>query len=328
MAVNSTLIERLQKILALTNSPVEGEAQAAAAMLQDLLTKYNLDIADLEQKGHQAKPGVKQDSHDLGKAAFTWKLDLAEAIADHFYCHPMVSRTDKTVSFVGRPDNVESLKMLYAWIIEQIRRIASDERKSYQASTGEHIDPLRWQVNFGVGAVARLGERLVEQRKAQQDTSTTAMVLSHKTEISDWMEEKTGTRIDGQMTKWEREAHERHEKRMAERKASKAAAEAAGNMELHYAKYPYDRPRKAEPMTEAEIRRASKRQNARDDAWYRKQAKRDEAEYRRSMDPEYQRKQVQAATSRSIGRKAADRVNLQPFLGEGEQVKTAGALGA
>src|SRR2546423_3993388 len=121
--MDTKLLDRLRKILALTESPVEGEAQAAAMKLQELLTEHNLSIADLEKRGHQAPP-VGESAHDLGKAGFTWKLDLAETIADHYFCHAIVSRYRKTVSFVGRPDNVDSLQMLYTWVIDQIKRIS------------------------------------------------------------------------------------------------------------------------------------------------------------------------------------------------------------
>lgn len=309
--MDANIISRLQKILALTTSPVEGEAQAAAGMLAKLLADHNLSIADLESKGHKVAPGVKRAAHDLGKAAFTWKLNLAEAIAKHYFCHPMVDRVSKEVHFVGRPDNVESLLMLYGWVIDQIRRIASDERKTHQATTGEHIDPLRWQVNFGVGAVERLEDRLDEMAAARANEASTALVIHHASEISDWLEDQFGYRVDGNQTKAQRERAERYEASEAKRKALLATATTAGDMEIYYAQYPWMRPT---IKTEAQ-RRADERRWAREDAAYaRKQARKDQAADRRWDDPEYARKQEQAATSRAAGREAADRVNLQPFL--------------
>lgn len=325
--MDANIIGRLQKILALTTSPVEGEAQAAAGMLAKLLAEYNLSIADLESKGHKQAPGVKRAGHDLGKAAFTWKLNLAEAIAKHYFCHPMVDRVSKEVHFVGRPDNVESLLMLYGWVIDQIRRIASDERKVHQATTGEHIDPLRWQVNFGVGAVERLEDRLDEMAAQRASEASTALVIHHTTEISDWMEEQYGYRVDGRKTKQQQADAERYEQYRAERQASKDAAKAAGNMELHYARYPWDRPVETKPLTAAEVRAEAKRQAKADEAWYRKQARKDAAADRKWDNPEYARKQQQAADSRAAGRKAADRVNLRPFL-TGEVEKEAARLPA
>jgi hypothetical protein len=90
----SRILDKLRKILALVNSPEEGEALAAAEMLQKLLTDHNLSMADLEKKGSKAAP-VTESGHDLGKAAFKWKLDLAEVIAEHYFCHGIIDRYSK-----------------------------------------------------------------------------------------------------------------------------------------------------------------------------------------------------------------------------------------
>lgn len=323
--------DRLAKILALTKSPNEREAGIAAAKLQEMLTEYNLSVADLEQRG-QKSPGMRQESHDLGKAAFKWKLDLAEGIAEHYYCAPLVDRTRKTVAFVGRPDNVESLQMLYAWIIDQIKDIAREERRKHFDTTGEHIDPLRWQVSFGEGAVIRLIERLKELKARQMEDMTrdsmgdvTALVQYRQTEVSDYLEEHHGYRVDGKKTKAERESDERWEKYMAERAEAAAAkdtmriqCEAAGDMEPYYKEYPEEHPDAV-----------AKRQKQLD-RWRREEEKREARNSRRrtgswrsgpTIDHE---KEAQSRTARKAGKEAAGRVNLQPFLAGSTDRKKVG----
>lgn len=297
MTVPENLIEKLQKILALTNSPMEGEAQAAAAMVQKLLTKYGLTMVDLEKKG-AAAPGITKGGHDLGKAAFTWKLDLADAIADHYFCHPMINRASKTVSFIGRPENVESLKMLYAWLIDQIKRIAAEERKLQ----GQHIDPLRWQVNFGVGAVERLSTRLEEIKAGRQaDANTMALMLHHSTEISDYLEEQYGYRTDGRNTK-------EQAKRRAEIKAYREAKEAllASDPDAYYKQYPYEHP---------DAVAALKAQYAKENAdWVKREARNAKKRTGRAGPRVDWVKSDQAYEAKRAGRGAADRINLQPFV--------------
>lgn len=308
------IVERLRKVLALTNSPVEGEAQAAAAMLAKLLADHNLSMADLEQKGGKAAPGVKKQGHDLGKAAFKWKLDLAEAIAEHYFCHSLVDRETKTVAFVGRPDNVESLQMLYGWIIDQIKRISADERRVHQQRTGEHIDPLRWQVNFGIGAVQRLAVRLDEKRRAESNTEITALVVSHNREISDFLELHYGYRVDGQMTeaqrKREAEWAEYMRKRQEEEEAKKALLES--DPDEYYRLYPHETS-EAKAKRQKELEKWQKREEARErrnaarrtgPAWRPEREESDSARAQRS----------QAQTATAAGRRSADRVNLSPFV--------------
>jgi hypothetical protein len=319
--MDTKLLDKLRKVLALAKSGVEGEAQNAAAILAELLTKHNLSMADLEKKGAHA-PSVAEKGHDLGKAAFTWKMDLAEAVAEFYYCHPLVDRRSKTVAFIGRPDNVESLTMLYAWIIEQIRQIASEERKKHQTETGEHIDPLRWQVNFGIGAVERLRSRL-EDKKAEDaeamarnaEGDVVALALHHETENQDYMEQKYGFRTDGKETARERKNREDYEKQEKQK-----ADWLARDPEAYYKRYPYERP--LTPAQEAEQQAERDREQA---EWDRRERRNEKARERRanqrgyygrpsSYNPERERQEEQAHTSKQAGRKAAERINLEPFL--------------
>lgn len=314
--METRLLDRLRKILALTESPVEGEAQAAALKLQELLTEHNLSIADLEKRG-AAVPPVGESAHDLGKAGFTWKLDLAETIADHYFCYAVVSRYRKTVSFVGRPDNVESLQMLYAWVIDQVKRISADERVKHKEETGEHIDPLRWQVNFGLGVVGRLGRRLAEMREREaRDSKCTALVIHHKTEISDWLEAKGESRIDGRETKGQREYRERRE---AQRKADERLK--AENPEAYYDKYPWERPETDEERVNRE------EQEAKDRVREERNARRRTGRYRvhYASDKELEQRS-QADTAHGAGTRAAGRINLQPFIKDAVKTPRKGEL--
>lgn len=315
------LMETLRRLLALADieksHTTEAEAQVAAATIQKLLTQHNLSMADLEQRG-QEKPGIREESHDLGKAAFKWKLELAKVVAKHYFCYPMVDDHKKTVAFVGRPENVEALQMLYAWIINQIRALATDARRQHIDSTGEHIDPLRWQISFGEGAVGRLRVRLADLRRKMEEESsaTTALVLHHDAEISDYFEETYGYRVDGQSTKEQRERRERYEKAEAERQRMKIE-----DPQAYYVMYPWDRPLTAEQKAAHDAAQAKA-----DAEWLKKQAR----NARRRTGPAYreqrwtaedQRKENQSYTAQSAGRQAADSVNLQPFLKGGQDSK-------
>lgn len=299
-AAGPDMVKKLRAVLAMTSSSVEHEAAAAMEHLQRLMTEHNLTIADLEQRGAKSKPGIKKAHFDLGKAAFRWKLDLASTIADHYFCVPLVDRYTKTVHFLGRPENVESLNMLYGWVIDQIKAISAEARRAHQQETSEHIDPLRWQLAFGSGVVSRLYTRL-EEIKRTMSVGVTALVLSHKSEISDWMEENMGYRVDGQDTKAQRERRIRwdaEEKRIAELKAS--------NPEAFYRERPWERPE--------EIEKRAKDREKEDRKYAAKQMRRRVAGLTgRSKKVDWV-KLEQENTANRAGRERGDDINLQPFL--------------
>src|SRR5580765_822997 len=262
--VDDRIIAKLRKILALTASPEEGEAAAAAEMLQKFLIQHNLSVADLESKGGQKTVAITESGVNLGKAAFNWKLDLADEIAEHYFCVGIVNRVMKTVTFAGRPENVEALQMLYAWVVEQIKRLASEERKRHQVEHNEHIDPLRWQVNFGNGAVRRLMTRL-NNKKEEQDEATTALVVHHSKERSDYTEAKYGRRYDGQDTKREAERRaywDAYYKKQDEERAKEQAEDEkllATDPEAYYAKFPNRHPDVQKEQQRREARNAARR---------------------------------------------------------------------
>ena len=308
-AQNEKLLARLRKVLALTASPVEGEAQAAAEMLTKLLTDHNLEIADLEQRSLIEKPGVSEGQHDLGKAAFKWKLNLADAVAEHCYCISLTDHALKHVRFAGRPENVESLRMLYSWLIDQIAAIAREERRSHIALTGEHIDPLRWQVNFGLGAVERLADRLRDKRRNEVDANSCSLVIHHTNEVNDYLESRYGYRKDGKRTQAQREREEAwklQDAAMAELKQT--------DPEAYYAKRPWERPLSAIEQAAADKKAA--KDNAKWDAKWRARMER-EANRRRYVSPEQREAEEQGHSAKRAGRESADRINLQPFVGSG-----------
>lgn len=308
--IDPILAEKLRKVLALTSSPVEGEAQAATAMLAKLLEAHNLDIADLETRG-QAAPGIQEKEHDLGKAAFTWKLDLAETVATHFFCEPIVDRKAKTVIFVGRPDNVASLKMLYEWLIDQIKRISADERRKHLVETNEHIDPLRWQVGFGLGAVSRLEERLAELvAKRANNAASTALVIHHASEISDYLEVAHGYRKDGKRTKADQAWYERQEARWAVLKTEETRMQVLKetDLEAYYQQRPWERPPTAEQQENI------LKERAREDARYARNAARRKGRRERYISDEDYQRMEQRNTAHSSGHRAAERINIEPFL--------------
>lgn len=315
--MDDKLKSKLQKLLALTTSPNENEADTAAQFLHRLLEAHNLDIAALEEKGAPKRPVLEQ-SHDLGKAAFKWKLTLARSIAEHYYCWPLIDDYRKTVTFIGRPDNVESLQMLYGWLIDQIRRIASEERKKHHEETGIHIDPLRWQCGFGEGASRRLGQRLKEQREKESSEAGSALAIYHKSEISDYLENRGLRRIDGKRTKAQEESDARFAEYMKERERELARLTKLKeeDIEAYYRECPWDTPEaRAERAKREEAARKREERNA-------KRRKGRTVSY--MSDAEY-RSMTEKRQAREIGHQSADRINLTPFLNEG---KVAGKLGS
>lgn len=285
-----SIIDKLNKILALTKSPVEGEATAAAEMLQKLLTKHNLEIADLERAGAvDVTPVTEERIQTFTKYRPDWNYQLAAVLGRHFYSYPM--RAGDDIMFIGRPENIAALRVMYSWMLKQIARIANEERPNHP-----HIGGRRFWNPFCEGMVSRLYTRLEDRRAEMATVSPDAMalVVHHNTEIGDYMEGKWGVRYDGQETA----------KRRADREAKEELLRT--DPDEYYRKYPWERP-----LTPEE-------QAARDaeDEKARERYARRSARQRPVSDEKLERWRQEREATRA-GVVAGDRVNIEPFLKAG-----------
>ena len=91
-------IEKIKKLLRLAQSRNEDEAASAAARVQELLSRYNLDESDYSERevpkeaGESATPTVKKPA--------TWVYTLASSVAGAFDCQYFHCSSGRIV-FVG-----------------------------------------------------------------------------------------------------------------------------------------------------------------------------------------------------------------------------------
>lgn len=316
--MDAKLLDKMNKLLNLASDKRGNENECAVAMgqLNRLLTEHNLSMADLETRGQAKAQTAVEQGIDLGKAAWKWKLELAQAVAEHYYCVALVR--NKSPIFVGRPDNVESLKGMYVWLIGQIQQISATERKSHAESTGEHVPPLRWQLNFGLGIVERLARRLAEdKRKHAEETArddmgdVVAMTVSRTREANDYLETTYGYRKDGQRTKQEQADLARYN---AQELADKSLL--ASDPDAYYRKFPWKHPVQVE-KNRKEWAAEQAKEYAEREKREEKNAKRRKGPTHRAPSPEQMRREAQASDAKWAGRDAADKINLTPFVTSG-----------
>lgn len=100
--------EKLGKVLALLEgAQTEGEANAAALKLQELLAKYNLSMSEIA--GDEGGDEVEERKIDCGTSNQLWKLELAQVIAHNFRCEMFMNRCGrrKSAVLVGEAQDVE-----------------------------------------------------------------------------------------------------------------------------------------------------------------------------------------------------------------------------
>ena len=109
------LIDKINKLLALSNSPNEDEAKLAAAKAQELIAKYNIDM---ETSG-AAKDFINYLLVDVN-IEDTWKFSLSKIIADNFRCETFWYGQYKC-AFYGYEMDTLAASQTYIYLVDTLR---------------------------------------------------------------------------------------------------------------------------------------------------------------------------------------------------------------
>jgi hypothetical protein len=179
------VVDRLRKLLALTRSSNQHEAAAAAARAAELMAEHQVHTAMLEQA---ERAPVDEQCIDENGRAVNWKGILASGIAYSFGC-AMFWRSDydtghrrSRIMIVGRPDDVAAVRYTYAYLCNELDRLADVE---WRENTLFTHGARRFKNAFRVGAARTIAGRLHEtrdqtlaKRHLQADPATERALIS------------------------------------------------------------------------------------------------------------------------------------------------------
>ena len=120
------VMEKIKKLLALSQSDNEHEAISASLMAQKLLAKYNIDIASVngEEKEQQCEE-IRADVETGNK----WKYNLANIIAKNYRCKCYYHGAEMIV-FYGYRQDIIIARSVYMYLFNVCKRLGrAYERK-------------------------------------------------------------------------------------------------------------------------------------------------------------------------------------------------------
>ena len=180
------ILDKVKKLLAMQARGTEAEAQVAAMRIAEIMTKYQLDMADLashhpEDKGPVTEEGCIEEVSDAeGRKSADkhqyWKLILACGIAKACGGHGWQSK-DKygkgyRFKMVGPVGAVSSAAYLYSWLVDEVRSVSRKMARVMDQGAA-------WKNSFRMGMVERLVVRMTEQRATSIATATTIRRMMH-----------------------------------------------------------------------------------------------------------------------------------------------------
>ena len=151
------IVSRIQKLLALSNSPNENEAKAAAAKAHEMLAEHNLSLSEVEQEDNN-HDGTIGHMTAVSKHSSPWVRHLWGAVARLYFCDYMYSCSNhKTKHWViGTDVNSKIACSMADYLQTTITRLANVHSRGQDS---------RFKTGFKKGCSARLRTRLREMRQ-------------------------------------------------------------------------------------------------------------------------------------------------------------------
>ena len=181
-----SVIDKVRKLLQLSQSDNANEAATAAAMANKLLDQYRLSMADVDDDIEK----IIDDPQYIysSKRMIGWKVALAKCLATHYGCYvwneyftTMTGRKQSNLRLAGRQSDIDIVKYMYAWLTTECERLS---KKEAYGNGKVYVN------SYCRGFVAGVGEQLKESRKevAQQVTSTAIVKIdSRAQEAESWL---------------------------------------------------------------------------------------------------------------------------------------------
>ncbi|MBE9054374.1 DUF2786 domain-containing protein [Nostocales cyanobacterium LEGE 11386] len=148
--------DKIKKLLSLSQSPNESEAFAAFSKAQEMLTRYNLTMADLADSTPQE---IEEQIINESQRQSSWKGILLNAVckANYSFAYRVKQKNRIKQIIFGRPVNNESTRIQFEYLVQTVDRLA------------KQVDGDRTFKNaFKLGAAHRLYARILEGIEKQK----------------------------------------------------------------------------------------------------------------------------------------------------------------
>lgn len=164
--MENKIVKKIKKLLALSKSSNENEAQNAMLKVQELLMKHRLSMKEVENYDIE-DINVDEKVTDFTFTKAKWKGELATIIADNLscYCYFKTYRTNK-ITFMGKSEDVLiceiTLKYAIDFICDEVRKLKNEYRRQGYSVAGLKSD-------YAKGFIFGLSERFNEQKEKHKE---------------------------------------------------------------------------------------------------------------------------------------------------------------
>lgn len=164
--------EKVAKLLALADSPNEGEARAALLKARELMAQYKLRPEDCT-RADELKVVKRCTEIQCSKTKYSWAIDLSCIIAGHYCCkafyqHRKYTRM-YTIGFVGLEDDYEVCEKIFLYAFDCVKDRADEIfRKDDLIYTSSYRRSMAEAYGFGFCSGLQAAFKRQEREKPQE----------------------------------------------------------------------------------------------------------------------------------------------------------------
>jgi len=188
-----TVIAKIQKLLALSQSSNANEAATAAAIANKLIDQYRLSSDDFQDANNaDSDPLVDDDSYIYESGRITrWRASLVMILSEHYGCacfnditHNPEGRQVSRYKLVGRKSDIEITRYMFTWLSAECERLTFSEARGKGHTFSN---------SYSLGFVRGIKDQLVVSRKEAESTASSTAIIhmnARYDEANDFMEKK------------------------------------------------------------------------------------------------------------------------------------------
>ena len=164
--------EKIAKLLALADSPNEGEARAALLKARELMAQYKLRPEECV-KADKLKVKKERTAVQCSKTKYSWAIELSAIIAGHYCCKAFYSHRSGermyTIGFVGLEDDFDVCMKIFLYAFDCVKRRADEVfRKDDLIYTPNYRRSMAEAYGFGFCAGLSDAFKAQEREKGQE----------------------------------------------------------------------------------------------------------------------------------------------------------------
>lgn len=188
------VVSKIRKLFELSNSSNENEAASAAAKARELLSRYNLSMADLPTDDMKSAIAVSETTVGVGRVVRNWVKGLLIHVACGFDCEHIIRRkydSNPVLAFIGTAADAEIARYTFRFLYRELNRLVERALPKLKRQNGFwSTSSLRYA--YLDGAVSRIGEKFQTQTetiRAAERQGCKDLVLVKEEMIKSYMED-------------------------------------------------------------------------------------------------------------------------------------------